>query len=256
MSEKLVIKYGGSAMTDTVLRKSVAQEISNLRSQNYAPVVVHGGGPFIKAALEAAKIESEFVRGLRVTDAESLPIVEQALTYLNKQLSQEIGNAIGLSGRDAKVVVAKQAQNGELGFVGDVSEVNETLLHDFLEQTLIPVIACIAANETGDGVYNVNADSVAGAVAGALKSPVIFLSDIPGVLDDPKDSSSLLTQLSQRDIEERIADGRIAGGMIPKVEAATRTLEQGAAYAVIADGRKPESIAQVLQEKAGTRIVA
>jgi len=154
MSEKLVIKYGGSTMTDLVLRKKVAVEISNLRTQDYSPVVVHGGGPFIKAALAAANIESEFIRGLRVTDAQSLPIVEQALTYLNKQLSQEIGSAIGLSGRDANVVVAKQA--------------------GLLRQSLIPVIACIAADEAYTGVYNVNADSVAGAVAGSLQSPVIF----------------------------------------------------------------------------------
>ncbi len=255
MSDKLVIKYGGSAMTDVVLRKEVAREISKLRSEGSSPIIVHGGGPFIKAALAAANIESEFIRGLRVTDEQSLPIVEQALTYLNKQLSQEIGNAIGLSGRDAGVVVAKQAQNGELGFVGEVTQVNKALLDSLLQQALIPVIACIAATEAGDGVYNVNADSVAGAVAGALQSPVIFLSDIPGVLDNPEDKTSLLSELSQKDIEERIADGRIAGGMIPKVEAAVGALEQGAAFAVIADGRKPESIREVLKANAGTRIV-
>lgn len=256
MLNKLVIKYGGSAMTDLVLRKQVARAIHTLSTKDYSPVVVHGGGPFIKDALAAANIESEFVRGLRVTDAKSLPIVEQALTYLNKQLSQEIGNAIGLSGRDANIVVAKQAQNGDLGFVGDVTEVNTTLINGLLEQNLIPVIACIAATETSDSVYNVNADSVAGAVAGALQSPAIFLSDIPGVLDDPEDKTSLLPKLSKKDIQERIADGRIAGGMIPKVEAATRALEQGAAFAVIADGRKTESIEQVLKGVAGTRIVA
>ena len=254
MSDKLVIKYGGSAMTDVVLRKEVAREISRLRSEGSSPVVVHGGGPFIKAALATANIESEFVRGLRVTDEQSLPIVEQTLTYLNKQLSQEIGNAIGLSGRDADVVVAKQAQNGELGFVGEVIQVNEALLVALLNQSLIPVIACIAANETGEGVYNVNADSVAGAVAGTLQSPVIFLSDIPGVLDNPEDKTSLLPELSQNDIAERIADGRIAGGMIPKVEAATDALKKGAAFAVIADGRKAQSIGEVLQGTAGTRI--
>lgn len=255
MSDKLVIKYGGSAMTDVVLRKEVAREISRLRDGGSSPVIIHGGGPFIKAALATAKIESEFIRGLRVTDEQSLPIIEQALTYLNKQLSQEIGAAIGLSGRDAGVVVAKQAQNGELGFVGDITQVNEVLLDSLLQQSLIPVIACIAANESGDGVYNVNADSVAGAVAGSLKSPVIFLSDIPGVLDNPEDKSSLLIELSQKDIAERIADGRIAGGMIPKVEAATDALKKGAAFAVIADGRKPESIREVLNSNAGTRIV-
>ena len=254
MSDKLVIKYGGSAMTEVVLRKEVAREISKLRSEGSSPVIIHGGGPFITAALATANIESEFVRGLRVTDEQSLPIVEQALTYLNKQLSQEIGNAIGLSGRDADVVVAKQAQNGELGFVGEVTQVNEALLVALLNQSLIPVIACIAANETGDGVYNVNADSVAGAVAGTLQSPVIFLSDIPGVLDNPEDKTSLLPELSQSDIAERIADGRIAGGMIPKVEAATDALKKGAAFAVIADGRKAQSIGEVLQGTAGTRI--
>jgi acetylglutamate kinase len=249
----IVIKYGGNAMTDAAIRKDVAREIRTLANEGFQPLVVHGGGPFIKAALDKAKLEHHFVRGLRVTTKESLPIIEQVLTMLNKELAQEIGNAVGLTGRDASVVKAKTFDDS-LGLVGKITSVNTTLLTVLLEANITPVLACIAENEVGEGVLNVNADEVAGAVAGALQIPVVFLTDIPGVLDDPNDKTSLLKTLSESDIQERIRDGRISGGMIPKVESALDALEQGAAYAVIADGRDATTLRQAIAGQAGTRI--
>ncbi len=250
----LVIKYGGNAMTDLNARRAVAREIGALAREGLAPVVVHGGGPFIKAALDAAGLEHRFVRGLRVTSAESLPYVEQALTLLNKQLAQDIGAAVGLTGRDAHVLRA-QPFDATLGFVGRMTGVNVRLLETLLAAHITPVLACLAENEAGDNVLNVNADEVAGAVAGALKAPVVFLTDVSGVLDDPRDPSSLLTTLTKNEVEQRIADGRISGGMIPKVEAALVALDQGATYVVIADGRFPERLRQALEGKTGTRLM-
>ncbi|MEZ4608194.1 MAG: acetylglutamate kinase, partial [Deinococcales bacterium] len=211
--------------------------------------------PFINRALELAQVPSHFVRGLRVTSPESLPIIEKELSMLGKILAYEIGGAIALTGRDAKVIEAG-LRDPELGLVGDVSKVNESLLKRLISFDLIPVISCIAADEAGGdhAVLNVNADSVAGAIAGAFHAPVIFLSDVPGVLDNPKDPDSLLTNLSAQEIRERIADGRIAGGMIPKVEAALEALEHGASFATIADGRQVEGLSAALQAKGGTQI--
>ncbi|MDZ7705354.1 MAG: acetylglutamate kinase [Trueperaceae bacterium] len=254
----IVIKYGGNAMTSPDLRRSIAREIAKLASAGEQPVVVHGGGPFIEQALEAARIPSHFVRGLRVTSPDSLPVIEQTLTMLGKQIAQDIGAAIGLSGRDARLVVATP-RHPDLGLVGDVSDVNRALLNGLLGLGITPVIACIAADtnaadSVGDGVLNVNADSVAGAVAGHLRSPVLFLSNTPGVLSDPADPRSLLRDLSETEVSARIQDGRIAGGMIPKVEAALAALQQGASFAVIADGREPRQLGQALQGEAGTRV--
>ena len=240
-------------MTSLELRRKVAAEIRALAGEGAAPVVVHGGGPFIKAALDGAGLEHSFIRGLRVTTVESLPVIEQVLTLLNKELAQEIGNAVGLTARDASVVKA-ECFDETLGFVGRVTGINVHLLNSLLTANLTPVIACLGENETGDGVLNVNADEIAGAAAGALGAPVIFLSNIAGVLDNSEDKTSLLRELSSTEISTRIADRRIAGGMIPKVEAALGALEQGARYAVIADGRVPEQLREAIEGRAGTRI--
>lgn len=216
-------------------------------------VVVHGGGPFIAEALAEAGIESHFVRGLRVTSTESLPVVERTLTQLGKTLAWEMGDAVGLTGRDAGLLRG-EILDEELGFVGRVTAVNTLMLEGLLALQLTPVIACLAVDAQG-GALNVNADEVASAVAGALGAPVVFLSNIPGVLDDPSDPTSLLTTLSEDDILGRIHDGRIAGGMIPKVEGALAALTAGAAFAIIADGREPESLSATLAGERGTRIV-
>lgn len=242
-------------MTEPPLRRQVAARIAELALGEWSAVVVHGGGPFIKAALEREGVESRFVRGLRVTEGADLAVIEPVLTQLSKILAQEIGNAVGLTGRDAHLLVARVFDDA-LGLVGEIAEVNRGVLERFLSIPLTPVIACIAENEAGDGALNVNADSVAGSVAGVFAAPVVFLSDVPGVLDDPQDPASVLATLRATEIEARIADGRLAGGMIPKVEAALEALTRGAAFAVIADGRNPESLHAALQGRAGTRVDA
>lgn len=249
----IIIKYGGNAMTDPQARHAVADAIADLALRGQAPVVVHGGGPRIAAALARAGLDSRFVRGLRVTTAESLPVVEAALTALNKELSQEIGNAVGLTGRDSHVLVASPLRD-DLGCVGKMERVNEDLLDRLLRVGLTPVLACLAEDVEGRGMLNVNADSVAGAVAGALGAPVVFLTDVAGVLDDPKDAASLLPELPRAAALARIADGRISDGMIPKVEAALSALDAGAAFAVIADGRNADMLEDTLVGRAGTRI--
>ncbi len=253
----IVIKYGGNAMTEPLLRRRVAADIAKLR-ETRAPIVVHGGGPFIGEALAEAKIASAFVRGLRVTDDLSLPVIESVLTQLGKVLAQEIGGAVGLTGRDAELLIAEPL-DAALGHVGKVVRVNQEVLRQLLDLPLTPVVACIArtkdANVLPDSL-NVNADSVAGAVAGAFGAPVVFLSNIPGVLDQPENPESLLSELSRREVRARIVDGRITGGMIPKVEAALEALEQGASFAVIADGRVPGTLGRALAGEAGTRVVA
>lgn len=249
----IVIKYGGHAMISDSVRREVAAQIRLLAQQGQEPVVVHGGGPLIEAELKRAGVASSFVRGLRVTSADSLPIIEQVLSRLSKVLAQEIGPALGLSGRDARLLVAEPMP--ELGLVGTVRQVNTELIHTLLAARLTPVIACIAGNAAGDDALNVNADNVAGAVAGALAAPVVFLTDVSGVLDDPALPESLLAVLTESDARTRIADGRIKGGMVPKVEAAMAALAQGASFAVIADGRYPELLAQAVTGSAGTRMV-
>ena len=242
-------------MTDVNVRRAVAAEIGKLAGEGAAPVVVHGGGPFIKAALDAAGLEHTFLRGLRVTTEESLPIIEQVLTLLNKRLAQEVGSAVGLTGRDARVLQAERF-DAALGLVGRMTGVNEGLLETLLAAQVTPVLACLAEEQGTNALLNVNADEVAGAVAGTLKAPVVFLSNIPGVLDNADDTESLLSELTRADIQDRIGDGRIAGGMIPKVEAALYALSQGAPYAVIADGRSPELLRQAVAGSVGTRFVA
>lgn len=244
----IVIKYGGNAMIDPEVRRKVARELARVPGA----VIVHGGGPFIAQALTEAGLTSRFVRGLRVTDAESLPIVERTLTQLGKVLASEMGRAVGLTGRDSSLLVADPLP--ELGFVGRVKAVNRDLINGLLKLGFAPVIACLAVTE-GGGVLNVNADDAAGAVAGTLGAPVVFLSNIPGVLDDPADPNSVITSLTEAEITARIADGRIAGGMIPKVEAALGALRAGATFAVIADGRRPEQLSTTLTGGRGTRVV-
>lgn len=250
----VVIKYGGNAMTSEPLRQAVAKDISQLALRGFLPVVVHGGGPFIKQALDRAGLEHSFVRGLRVTSLESLPIIEQTLTMLNKKLSQEITNAVGLSGRDNNTLLAKKISD-ELGYVGKVFEVNQKFIKELLNLKITPVIAPLAS-DNNLGILNINADEVAGAVAASLESPVIFLSDVLGVLDDFNNPDSLLKEINKAQILARIDNGKIAGGMIPKVEAALNALAQGADYAVIADGREPKILDKVIADKAGTKIIS
>jgi len=252
----LVIKYGGNAMTDRDTRAAVAAGVRGLASAGVPPVLVHGGGPNIAAALDAQGIEHRFVRGLRVTNDAAMEVVETVLTMLGKELAYEVGPAVSLTGRDARLLLAERIGE-ELGRVGRVAAVDTTVLSVLRDGGLVPVVASVgmemAAGRPGTSL-NVNADEAAGAIAGALGEGAVFLTNVPGVLDDPDDAESLIPELGPASARERIADGRIAGGMIPKVEAALFALEQGAPFAAIADGRHPDGVRDALAGS-GTRLL-
>ena len=252
VTETIVIKYGGNAMKNLALRRAIALEIAALR-QTHRVVVVHGGGPVIERDLERLGIASEFLRGLRVTTPAALEVIEKALTMLSKELSQDIGQAIGLTGRDCNLLEAELLGDAELGRVGRVQRVNTNLLGTLLRSDLTPVIGCIAVDATGEPL-NINADWAAGAVAGALSCPVIFLTDVAGVMRDHRDPGSLEPRLSAAQVDAYIQQGIISGGMIPKVEAALHALERGAVSATIASGMTAGVLQAALNGSSGTVI--
>lgn len=240
-------------MTDDATRRAIAAALGRARSEGARLIVVHGGGPAIAQALAATGIDSRFVRGRRVTELAAMPVVEAALTLLGKRLAQEIGNALGLTGRDAELLRAEPA-DPSLGRVGRMTGVRTDVLLDLLAAGITPVLACLAVDAEGEPL-NVNADEVAGAVAGAMAAPVAYLTDVPGVLDDPADPTSVLPTLDAESARARIADGRIGGGMIPKVESALEALARGAPSASILDGRRPDLVQDALAGRSGTRLV-
>jgi acetylglutamate kinase len=251
----VVVKYGGHAMGDEATARSFARDMVMLEQSGVNPVVVHGGGPQIGAMLKKLGIQSQFSNGLRVTDKPTIEIVEMVLCgSINKQIvgfiNAEGGRAIGLCGKDGNMVtatkheVASDARSDgdhgvDLGFVGDPSKVDTTVLDQVLGRELIPVLAPVAQGSDG-ATYNVNADTFAGAIAGALQAKrLLLLTDVPGVLDKDK---KLIKELSVDAIRELIADGTITGGMIPKVETCIYALEQGVEGVVILDGKVPHSV--------------
>lgn len=248
-----VIKYGGNAMVDGAVRREVTNTIRQAAQGGLEPVVVHGGGPYIDAELKRCDIPARFVRGLRVTSPAALEPIERALTLLGKRLAQEIGESIALTGRDSGLLRAA-AFDPDLDRVGRMVSVNNGLLLRLLGIEVTPVVACLALDASEEPL-NVNADEVAGFVAGALSAPVVFLTNVAGVLDDPDDPLSRMPSLERREAELRMADGRIAGGMIPKVESALAALARGASSAVIADGRDPDGLRLALDGNGGTKIV-
>jgi acetylglutamate kinase len=241
--ETVVIKYGGHAMGEEEAARQFARDVVLLEQTAINPVVVHGGGPQIEAMLKRLGIKSQFAGGLRVTDAATVEIVEMVLAgSINKQIVTHInqagGKAVGLCGKDGNMVVAKQV-NAELGFVGQPDKIDTTVLNQILGRELIPVLAPVAASAKGE-TYNVNADTFAGYIAGALKAKrLLLLTDVPGVLDKSK---SLISELSVNDARKLIADGTIAGGMIPKVETCITALEQGVEGVVILDGKVDHAV--------------
>ncbi|MBB6017737.1 acetylglutamate kinase [Deinococcus radiopugnans] len=247
----MIIKYGGNAMKSPELRRAVAAEIAALRGE-HLPVVVHGGGPFIERELAARGLSSTFKDGLRVTPPELMDVVEMALCALNKRLSQEVGQAVGLMGRDSDLLRA-ETFDPALGRVGRVTGVNAGLLRTLLGAGLTPVLGCVAVGPDGEAL-NVNADTAAGAVAGALGQGIIFLTDVDGVYRDYPDPASRAAQLSRAEAEAGIAAGWIAGGMIPKVRAALDALERGAPFATIASGMTAGVLAAAARGEAGTRL--
>ena len=264
--ETIVIKYGGHAMGEEALAKQFARDIVLLEQTAINPVVVHGGGPQIAAMLTRLGIKSEFAAGLRITDAATIEIVEMVLAgSINKQIVSNIneagGKAVGLSGKDGNMVIATKATRTmvdpgsniekvvDLGFVGEPDKVDLTLLNQLIGYELIPVLAPVAAGRDGK-TYNVNADTFAGAVAGALKAKrLLLLTNVPGVLDKSK---TLIPELSVKDARKLIADGTISGGMIPKVETCIYALDAGVEGVVIIDGKTPHAVLLELFTNQGT----
>jgi acetylglutamate kinase len=254
--EIVVVKYGGHAMGDEATARSFARDIVLMEQTAINPVVVHGGGPQIGDMLKRLGIESQFAAGLRITDEKTIEIVEMVLAgSINKQLvgfiNEAGGRAVGLTGKDGNMVRAKKVTRTiadpdshiekvvDLGFVGEPDKVDTMVLDQILGRELIPVLAPIATSEQG-GTYNVNADTFAGAIAGALKAKrLLLLTDVPGVLDKSK---HLIKDLSINDARKLIADGTISGGMIPKVETCIYALEQGVEGVVILDGKVQHAV--------------
>jgi len=254
--EIVVVKYGGHAMGDEEAARQFARDIVLLEQTAINPVVVHGGGPQIGDMLKRLGIQSAFAAGLRVTDKASMEVVEMVLSgSINKQIVGFIngagGKAVGLCGKDGNMVRARRVTRSvydaetkterevDLGFVGEPEHVDTAVLDQIIGKELIPVLAPVATSSTGD-TYNVNADTFAGAIAGALKAKrLLLLTDVPGVLDKSK---ALIEQLSVDEARRLIADGTITGGMIPKVETCIYALEQGVEGVVILDGKVPHAV--------------
>jgi len=239
----VVVKFGGNAMGDAEAMAEFARDIVLMRQVGVNPVVVHGGGPMINDLLGRLGIKSEFVRGKRVTDQATVEVVEMVLTGLvNKRIVQAImdegGRAVGLSGKDDDLMVC-EADDPELGFVGRPIEMNVQVLRDLFTAGIIPVVAPVATGMDPLETFNVNGDTAAGAIAGALKADrLLLLTDVPGVKDA---SGEIVTQLTPEQVKEMIADGTISGGMIPKTETALKAIEDGVRAVVILDGRLPNA---------------
>src|SRR5271157_4432079 len=254
--EVIVVKYGGHAMGAEDVAREFARDIVLLEQTAINPIVVHGGGPQIEAMLKRMGVQSQYAAGLRITDAKTLEIVEMVLAgSINKQIvgyvSAAGGKAIGLCGKDGNMVLARKISRSvidpdshieklvDLGFVGEPEQVNRGVLDAVLGAELIPVLAPVAAAANG-GTFNVNADTFAGAIAGALKAKrLLLLTDVPGVLDKSK---QLIKELSVDEARRLIADGTISGGMIPKVETCIYALEQGVEGVVILDGKVEHAV--------------
>src|SRR5258705_887210 len=254
--EIVVVKYGGHAMGEEEMARSFARDIVLMEQTAINPVVVHGGGPQIGEMLKRLGIKSEFAGGLRITDAATIEIVEMVLAgSINSQIVGFInaagGKAIGLTGKDGNMVLARKVTRSvvdpdsniekvvDLGFVGEPEKVDTTVLTQILGRELIPVLAPVATSADGS-TYNVNADTFAGAIAGALKAKrLLLLTDVPGVLDKSK---NLIKELSVDDARRLIADGTISGGMIPKVETCIYALEAGVEGVVILDGKVEHAV--------------
>lgn len=253
----VVVKYGGNAMLNDDIKNKVLQDIVFLRCAGMCPVVVHGGGPEITAMLQKAGKKTKFVSGLRVTDAESVGLAEMVLvgkinTDLVARLNLLGGKAVGLNGKDSLLIQAKKHladvyENGEvnlvdIGFVGNVEKINTELIEVLLANDYIPVIAPMGVGLGGE-TYNINADSVAGEIAGALKAEkLLVLTDVKGIYSDYRDESTFISTLTFDKAQELIVSGKIDGGMIPKVKACITALSGGAKKAHIIDGREEHTI--------------
>jgi len=239
----IVVKYGGSAMIDKELKKHVIQDVTLLKLVGFKPIIVHGGGKEISRWVEKTGMQPEFVNGLRKTDAATMEIAEMVLNKVNKSLVQmveELGvNAIGISGKDGGLLrVEKKYSDGQdIGYVGEITEVNPKILEDLLERDFLPIV-CPIGMDANYETYNINADDAACAIAQAVQAEKLaFLTDIEGVYKDPADKSTLISELTVSEARELIADGFIGGGMLPKLNNCMEAIEKGVSRVHILDGR-------------------
>ena len=259
----IIIKYGGHAMTDANLQMAFANEIVALQRSGKQPVVVHGGGPQIEAALEKLGIQSKFISGLRVTTPEIMDVVQQVLCgevlrYVVSSINKAGGKAVGITGRDSNLITAirkPKLVNGEsidLGLVGEIAEVDPSLINTLLSEEFIPVIAPVSQDKSGVPL-NVNADIAAGAIAGALKAELaLFLTDVPGLYENWPDESSLINEISVTEARKLLP--ALNAGMIPKITACLNAIDSGASCARISDGRISGAITNAVSGLVGTLV--
>lgn len=246
-----VIKYGGSIMRDELLKRKLIEDITLLKLVGINPVIVHGGGPAINEMLKRLSVESKFVNGLRVTDRETMEVVEMVLGgSINKEIvdmiNQQRGRAVGISGKDGGLIKARKKRFADsdidLGFVGEVESIDPAIVENLIANDYIPVIAPIGSDEEGN-TYNINADTVAGKLAIALKAEkLIYLTDVDGIRLDPDDEQSRASVLSISEIKELIDAGRIKGGMLPKVESCMEAVSKGVVRTHILSGLIPHPL--------------
>jgi len=261
-----VVKYGGSIMKSEKHQKAFIEDVSRLKSMGINLVIVHGGGPEINRWLQRAGIESNFVNGLRVTDRETMEIVEMVLSgHVNKRIAANLSrngvNAIGISGRDSNLIRAKhkflyeEDEVIDIGYVGEVTSINKNLLEDLIDRDYVPVISPVGCDSKGN-VYNINADYAASFISSVLNAEkLIILTDVEGVYKDINDKSSFISSISKEEIKEYIDEGIITGGMIPKMECCIDAIENGTKNVHLIDGRKEHSLLLDIFNGSGTRIM-
>lgn len=239
----IVVKYGGSAMIDEELKRQVIQDVTLLKVVGFKPIIVHGGGKEISRWVEKTGMHPEFINGLRKTDAPTMEIAEMVLNKVNKSLVQmveELGvNAVGISGKDGGLlkVEKKYSEGQDIGYVGEITEVNPKILEDLLERDFLPIV-CPIGMDANYETYNINADDAACAIAQAMQAEKLaFLTDIEGVYKDPEDKSTLISELTLSEARTLIADGFIGGGMLPKLKNCMTAIEEGVSRVHILDGR-------------------
>ena len=244
----IVVKYGGSAMIDETLKKRVIQDVTLLKLVGFKPIIVHGGGKEISRGVEKMGMEPRFVNGLRVTDEPTMELAEMVLGKVNKELVQLVESlgvrAIGISGKDGKLLsVNKKYSNGEdVGFVGDIKQVNASILYDLLEKDFLPIVCPIGLDDDYQ-TYNINADDAACAIARAMRvEKLAFLTDIEGVYRDPKDPSTLISELTVSEARKLMDEGYVGGGMLPKLHNCISAIEHGVSRVHILDGRIPHCL--------------
>lgn len=244
----IVVKYGGSAMVDETLKRRVIEDVTLLKLVGFKPIIVHGGGKDISNMVKQLGMETKFVNGLRVTDQETMEVAEMVLSKVNKSLVQLVESlgvrAIGISGKDGGLLKVKKkyADGEDIGFVGEVTEVNTSILQDLLEKDFLPIICPIGMDDNFQS-YNINADDAACAIATGMKAEKLaFLTDIEGVYRDPKDPDTLISELLVEEAEALFDEGNIGGGMLPKLHNCIDAIENGVSRVHILDGRIPHCL--------------